>query len=140
MPEVKEPDHPLFVWSQFLDGDVNPVQTVFDRRYQEVRRRLADRHKQSGDSVKGAVKFADFTEDSFADAGWFTTGFAYGDGPSGIGEWSQATADMAVSGMASGARLAGQLQGVLRSPTFEITHNQIHHCLLYTSPSPRDRG
>ena len=127
LPEVKEPDHPLFVWSQFLDGDVNPVQTVFDRRYQEIRRRLADRHKQSGDSVKGAVKFADFTEDSFADAGWFTTGFAYGDGPSGIGEWSQATADMAVSGMASGARLAGQLQGVLRSPTFEITHNQIHH-------------
>ena len=86
LPEVKEPDHPLFVWSQFLDGDVNPVQTVFDRRYQEIRRRLADRHKQSGDSVKGAVKFADFTEDSYADAGWFTTGFAYGDGPSGIGE------------------------------------------------------
>ena len=127
LPEVKEPDHPLFVWAHFIDGEEDPAQTTFDRHYQEIRRRLAERHKQSGESVKVAVKFADFTEKSYADAGWFTTGSAYGDGPSGIGQWAQVNAAAAVPGRASGARLAGQLQGVLRSPTFEITHNQIHH-------------
>jgi hypothetical protein len=127
LPEVKEADHPLFVWAHFIDGEADPVQTVFDRRYQDIRRRLAERHKQSSESVKGAVKFADFTEKTYEDAGWLTTGSAYGDAPSGIGQWAQVNAGIAVAGRASGARLGGQLQGVLRSPTFEITHNQIHH-------------
>jgi hypothetical protein len=128
-PEVKEADHSLFVWAQFLEGDIHPSAAAFDRRYQDVRRRLAERHKQSIDTVKGAIKFADFTEKSFADAGWFTTGASFGSTPSGIGQWAHANAGMAVAGRAHGARLASQLHGVLRSPTFEITHNQIHHLM-----------
>lgn len=127
VPELKEPDHPLFVWSQFIEGDIDPSAAVFDRRYQDIRRRLADRHKQSSESVKGAVKFADFTEKSFGEAGWFATGDTFGSSPSGVGQWAHANAGIAVAGRAHGGRLAGQLHGVLRSPTFEITHNQIHH-------------
>ena len=128
-PKIKDPEHPLFVWSQFIDANQNLTPVLFDKKMETVKRRLADQQKQHIESTKDSIKFADFSESSYKESGWLVHGEAFEDAPTKPGEWVQSDGKAAVPGRANGGRLGGKLQGVLRSPTFTISHNQIHHRL-----------
>ena len=128
-PKIKDAEHPLFVWSQFLDADLNLPPAFFDKKMEMVKRKLADQQQQHLESTKDSIKFADFSKGSYKESGWLVQGESFEDAPSKPGEWSQADGKLAIPGRANGGRLGGKLQGVLRSPTFTISHNQIHHRL-----------
>jgi hypothetical protein len=76
--------------------------------------------------------FADFSKDAWAQ--WFTTGEAFGDGPSRAGDVMLQTGPQPVRarvppGLAHSGTLSTMLQGSLRSPTFTITHKHIHYLI-----------
>lgn len=83
--------------------------------------------------ASGEILFADFSAEGgfgnrWADSDWFVSGWAFGEGPTPVGD-VRATAPLRLSpgGLADSGRLSPQLQGILRSPTFEITTDRIHY-------------
>ncbi len=88
---------------------------------------LAQRAKHAADNLDRTKLFTDFNGEDFGD--WFATGHAFGSGPSQASQWDAASpaACPAPPGTAHSGRLAGKLQGVLRSPTFEITGDRIFY-------------
>ncbi len=125
-PASREPEHPLFAFAQFVEGDAEPAAEAFDRRLAAVRERLAAHRRKAEEGRERATLLGDFAAGGYRESGWSTTGEAFGGAPSAAGEWSAAEGRAAVPGRAHGGRLAGKLHGVLRSPTFEITADQIH--------------
>ena len=128
-PLIKEPEHPLFVWSQFLDKPKELTTGLFRKEMEAVSRRIADQHRQHLESTKDSVKFADFSGGKLSNNGWFVSGNSFSDSTSMPGDWSQSQNDFVIPGRANGGKDGAKLQGVLRSPTFTIEHNQIHHRL-----------
>ena len=126
---IKEPEHPLFVWSHFIDKSNKLTDGLFKKEMDVVSRKIAEQHNQHTESTKDSVKFADFSGDGFNESGWFSSGRAFSTANSAPGDWSQAEDEFAVPGRASSGRFGAKFQGVLRSPTFTINHNQIHHRL-----------
>ena len=126
---IKEPEHPLFVWSHFIDKSNKLTDGLFKKEMDVVSRKIAEQHNQHTESTKDSVKFADFSGDGFNESGWFSSGRAFSTANSAPGDWSQAENKFAVPGRASSGRFGAKFQGVLRSPTFTINHNQIHHRL-----------
>lgn len=123
---VKKPEHPLYVWSKFIGLAPKAPAAEFTKRMQSAADELARHRDQHEKQAADKVQFADFGGATFHSLGWSTTGQAYGDGPVANAEWIQAAGRSAEPGRANGGRFGGRAQGVLRSPTFEITHNQIH--------------
>jgi Protein of unknown function (DUF1553)/Protein of unknown function (DUF1549)/Planctomycete cytochrome C len=80
--------------------------------------------KSVGETVQRSMTFSDFSQDA---NGWTATGWAF-DLPTST---RHLTVDghLLPSGVAAGSRTGRQLQGALRSPTFEITHPRIHWLL-----------
>ena len=128
-PIIKDPEHPLFVWSQFIDKPNELTPVLFKKEMSVISRRIADQHRQHLESTKDSVKFADFSKADLRKNGWFTSGDSFTDSSSMPGDWSQAQNDFVIPGRANGGLNGGKMQGVLRSPTFTIQHNQIHHRL-----------
>jgi hypothetical protein len=76
--------------------------------------------------------FADFSKDAWSQ--WFTTGEAFGEGPSQAGDvmlqgGAQPIRAIVSPGLAHSGTLSTALQGSLRSPTFTITKKQIHYLI-----------
>ncbi len=90
--------------------------------------------------VSAADTIVDFSGGDFA--GWTATGEAFGDGPLAPLDENFAAnpnqpAQLAVNGAAHSGLLSGKLQGVLRSPTFEITKPKICYRVYGTGGSVR---
>ena len=51
-PLIKEPEHPLFVWSQFLDKPKELTPGLFRKEMDAVSRRIAEQHRQHLESTK----------------------------------------------------------------------------------------
>jgi cytochrome c553 len=115
-----------------------PRTTAFQgRRGDDASKRPARKAVVQKDGRKTKL-FADFNGKSFD--GWRATGFAFGDSPTQPSEWDVTAArGLALSrkrsrlnggpflepGVANSRRYAEKLGGVLRSPTFTITHDEI---------------
>ena len=126
---IKEPEHPLFVWSHFIDKSNKLTDGLFKKEMDVVSRKIAEQHNQHTESTKDSVRFADFSGDEFNESGWFSSGYAFSNANSSSGDWSLSENDFAVPGRANGGMFGAKLHGVLRSPTFTLNHNQIHHRL-----------
>lgn len=101
---VRNPNHPLYPWSQFV-----------------VREKI-------GTSAKApdTVVYETFEDGSFGE--WFVIGDAFGDGPTTQNEWSAAgnTGVLIPKGVVHSGRTSSKLRGVLRSPTFTLSHDTVH--------------
>ena len=134
-PALKQPTHPLEAWVALANLPGEPQ----GKEIAGQRQRLENAAKQSAAAREKAPLFADFSQGDFAAAGWFTTGEAFGSGPTKAGEWdSQARVAEAVRpGVASSGQWSLKSQGVLRSPTFTLNHRHIHYKLKGTNVQVR---
>jgi Protein of unknown function (DUF1549)/Protein of unknown function (DUF1553)/Planctomycete cytochrome C len=103
-------------------GPGNPAPSPRPSPPQRSRTRINAQRGGEGERTK---LFADFNGKTFN--GWRPTGFAFGDSPTQPGELDVAAAkpQLLEPGVANSRRYADKLGGVLRSPTFTITHDQI---------------
>ena len=101
-PIIKDPEHPLFVWSQFMDKPNELTPVLFKKEMNVISRRIADQHRQHLESIKDSVKFADFSKADLTKNGWFTSGDSFTDSSSMPGDWSQAQNDFVIPGRANG--------------------------------------
>lgn len=126
-PEIKEPTHPIHAWHAVLQ-EKGPVKPVF---FERLKKKIEDGDEKAVDAQKNSQLFADFERGSFD--GWFVTGEAFGQKPTVASEWNAASraaqaAPQAVRpGVAHSGILGGKLHGTLRSPTFTLSHKQIHY-------------
>src|SRR5262249_34701182 len=122
MPEVRQPQHPLYVWTQ-LSG--RPA-AEFTRQQKNLRDKLA----QSVPADGRTVLFEDFEKPRYD--GWFVTGDAFGTGPSREGDVllgdspGRPIAGFIEGGWAHSGRLTRRLEGELRSHSFTIEKRYIH--------------
>ncbi|MFM9114945.1 MAG: PSD1 and planctomycete cytochrome C domain-containing protein [Planctomycetota bacterium] len=125
-PTVKQPTHALEPWLALANLPSEPQANEISGQ----RQRIENAARQAAAARDKAPLFADFSQD-FAATGWFTTGEAYGRGPTRAGQWdSQArVAEMVRQGVASSGQWSPKSQGVLRSPTFTLSHRHIHYKL-----------
>ena len=74
------------------------------------------------------VVLEDFEDVNYEEDGWFTSGGAFGEGTVRTGDWHADGADtrLPVPGTAHSGLISNALQGTLRSPSFTITHDNIH--------------
>ncbi|MDB5356665.1 MAG: Planctomycete cytochrome [Phycisphaerales bacterium] len=122
---TNEPTHPLFAWSEMggLAPDASP--NAFAAERESAQRRWADQQKQAQETAAKSVVFKDFKDGNYN--GWFASGWAFGTEPTRVGQWDSAGSGMRLTmlGVAHSGALAGRLKGVLRSPTFKLTHPQL---------------
>jgi len=133
--DLKKATHPLHVWGEVVAGEP-------ESRIRELRERLA---KQQADAESFRERYTLFADFSNLD-GWFRTGAAFDDarnrdrGAAPVGAPATASGSelavwdsnrespqLARVAMVDSGRWSGRAQGVLRSPTFEITHKNIHY-------------
>ena len=103
-PRVLNAQHPFYPWAMKVQG-----------------RSL----KKSKTEFPDSEVYETFDKGNFNH--WYVTGEAFGDGPTNSNDWSAASIDTTFipAGVAHSGRTATKLQGVLRSPTFTITHDAI---------------
>jgi hypothetical protein len=91
---------------------------------------MAEQAKQAEEADERSVLFADFRSRDGA-AGWLVDGPAFDPQPTGTRQWDAASrADLPVlPGLMHSGLSSPRLHGVLRSPTFTITHPAIHYRL-----------
>ncbi|GAB4150307.1 MAG: hypothetical protein Tsb009_25080 [Planctomycetaceae bacterium] len=119
--ELDRVDHPLWAWKQLAISsprDFQPRRTQLANTVQQA----AARHKKTSEQSE---PFVDFQGKDFS--GWFVSGFAFGTGATQPGQWdsSQNSAKLAIPGIADSGLLAEPLAGVLRSPTYLHSHDEI---------------
>jgi hypothetical protein len=121
---VRQPSHPLYSWRAALDREhTNAPATAAKALAPE----MAPEKRSNASIIPGYDPFPapDFTT-------WFPSGQAFGPGrvPHSIptGDWrlEGGRIEFLAPGSAHSGRLAGGLQGTLRSPTFTLTHSNIH--------------
>lgn len=114
-PAVAQPPHPLYAWNQ-LASDPSPA--AIDR----LRQRVAS---EAGEAAAIAERYpivSDFRQPD----GWFRDGAAFsGDTPAPLWDARQAKPQLAMPATAHSGRWSDRFQGVLRSPTFTLEHDQI---------------
>ncbi|MEC9091305.1 MAG: PSD1 and planctomycete cytochrome C domain-containing protein [Planctomycetota bacterium] len=112
--------HPLWLWQQVTKNG-----TTFDKGVLAALVDSAARERQLNASKKLPYVFADFSQPDFAD--WFVTGEAFAAQPTRNGHWvaGEKGASYYKGGMADSSQYSKKLQGVLRSPTFELKSNEI---------------
>jgi len=118
--DVRQIDHPLYAWIGAAAGTQPTFQSL-----EALRDELAAETLRANDtnaSLPVLTNFGDYSD-------WFVTGHAFNQRPTGTWQWDSLSdkvncvqADLAHSGL-----LAGRLQGVLRSPTFTLTHKNIYY-------------
>ena len=111
--EADRMTHPLWAFKQWATGKAKSVA--------DVRKQLAEAKKKYEQAVAKSKLFADFNGKDFGK--WLPTGYAFGDEPTQPGEWN--ARGVATPGIADSGRLGEKPAGVLRSPTFKLTHDQV---------------
>ncbi len=119
---VSNATHPLQPWRELARQD-----QIQRGQIDGLRKRLSERQKAADTRDQQAPLIADFNSGDFG--GWFVTGSAFGNGPTQPNTWDSASRGMAPAqpGVAHSGMLAARHQGVLRSPTFTITHPNIFY-------------
>jgi hypothetical protein len=117
--EMRERANPLYSWAMLSDS------SDFNAGRKRVLADLEAQQRRADDSRKSSVLYKSFSDGDFN--GWFVTGNAFGDRPTRAGEWDSIAggAHIVHPGVAHSGMLAGQLRGVLRSPTFTLTRPEI---------------
>lgn len=115
-------DHPMRFWKEMAAAAQWDPQR-WERLLEELRQQVA----RAEETARAAPLLADFRHRGWQD--WFATGWAWGDGPAAAGQWDPGATVPAVlpSGVAGTLRPHPKLWGVLRSPTFTITHPNLFY-------------
>ena len=114
-PAVAQPSHPLYAWNQ-LARDPSPAALA------QLRKRVAD---ETAAAAARAEQYPVLSEFQQPDA-WFRDGAAFaGDALQPLWDARQTSPQLAIPGTAHSGRWSDRMQGVLRSPTFTLEHDQI---------------
>ena len=118
--DLADRDHPMHGW-RAAKGDPKEVHERVSAIVKQV-----EEQRGRADAYEG-TRLGDFDGKDFD--GWFVTGQAFGDQPTQPGQWDSVARDgtMIEPGVAHSGAISRRLQGVLRSPTFEITSPRIHY-------------
>jgi hypothetical protein len=113
------PTSPVHVLQRMAKQDALPEENRISQLREELKA-LFDRSKTKTESTTLFEDFSDGTN------GWFVTGQAF---ETGVVDQPQISFDATVMspGVVGSRSKGAQYQGVLRSPTFEIKHGQIHY-------------
>ncbi|MCA9172132.1 MAG: DUF1553 domain-containing protein, partial [Planctomycetales bacterium] len=122
-PTIKNASHPAFILRELISCDADAV----EQRSRELRNDVQRQQAASQTSRANATTLVDFSAQGFDD--WFVTGEAFGTTPVRSVRLSSTSAEprFAPTGVAASNQAGNKLRGVLRSPTFEIQHQQIHY-------------
>ncbi|GIW79335.1 MAG: hypothetical protein KatS3mg105_1142 [Gemmatales bacterium] len=126
-PEVRSPEHPLYAWYRLTNA-----RDSFAQARQKLREEV---QAFDDDQNKDDVLLEDF-----ADAqGWFATGEAFASLPTTGNEWDALSAKpkFVPAGLAHSGLLSRRLHGVLRSPTFVLSHRYVDIRMKATGTSVR---
>lgn len=113
-PELESKSHQLHVWNRWLKSDAGSLPAIL--------KDLKQTQKQYTDAESQTELLADFSKQNLN--GWFTTG-ALSRSNTLHGEWSGSGLKLNESDFVSSRQLSDKSWSVLRSPTFEITKNNI---------------
>jgi hypothetical protein len=129
-PAIRDPSHPLMAWSRLASAASSGEQASMADARRRLTAELAAQAKQAETHNGQTVLFEDF-ESPASDRGWFVTGEAFDSQPTGARQWDASSrADLpAPAGLMHSGLSSNRLHGVLRSPTFTITHPTIHYRL-----------
>ena len=108
--EIKSPQHPLYALNRLSSSTAE----------ESVLKKLREECETKPNST--AILFTDFTDAT----DWSSTGWAFARKPSSDFELSPDGSISAADVVTSGS-LGSSLQGSIRSPTFELAHDQIHY-------------
>ena len=112
--------HPLSLWSSAVSAPKRIGQKLRDKINRQV--------KEMSEFQKQGVSLMPGNQDDESHR-WTTTGEAFSDKPTQKLSWTGAVPEQGLlvpAGVLHGGRYGQKLEGVLRSPTFELTHEQIH--------------
>lgn len=118
-PAIKSVSHPLHPLSWVVNGK----QKLDENFWKTLPKRYGNASNAAENSRVDAVKFADFTS---SDHGWYRTGFAFQDDPAQISFVEQNGTEVIPPGVLNSGANGGRFYGVVRSPTFELTHQNLH--------------
>ncbi len=120
-PQLKPLNHPLQPWLEVSDPKVEATR----ERLAGLRKRLEDAAQRGNEFRERSPVVVDFDRGSY-DGVW-PAGWAFGDRPTASGQWdaSSNAAQLARPGVADSAARTRREQGVLRSPTFTLTHRHL---------------
>ncbi len=123
-------DHPLHAWAALAPHNDSDLAEFAKRRSE-----LSARWNELGNPTQ--TVFAEFSGATYGQ--WTATGAAFGASPARAGETCPDQSDALVLARpaAHSGRLSTKLQGVLRSPTFEITSPRIFYRLFGTGGKVR---
>ena len=129
-PEVARHSHPLFVARELALQLSKQNSDDFPAAWQTVEQQINTLLNQAEKTRQDSIKFADFEQASFDQ--WFETGFAFGGQPTLNVEVETADGQRLLTppGLAHSGKHGRRMYGVLRSPTFEIKHSNIHYRML----------
>ncbi len=132
-PAVSRPTHPLYAWAHLAvaDGAAGDFTANRDRLRDELNTQAQQAEKHAAESVL----LADFDDAILDGAGlddWSSTGEAFAPVATSGGQWDATgrVVRLVRPGLAHSGLASPKLHGVLRSPTFTITHPNIHYRLL----------
>ena len=113
-------DHPLHAWHKLAHAGND------ERRFSEERDKLVSRITKEAQPDEKETVFATFDEGTYD--GWYASGQAFTNAPTAGDVVFAKDGRMQVPqpGAAHSGLIGSRLQGVLRSPLFTLTHNNIH--------------
>ena len=117
---LKQPSHPMHVWLELAKH-----QDELQPHVVQQRKRWENESRKAAEILEKTPLIADFNGNSFGD--WCVEGAAFGDSPIQADQWDAKLGGLSFTsgGVAHSGMLSGRHQGVLRSPTFTITHPHI---------------
>ena len=135
-------DDPLHAWALLAQPPTDESPDSFTARRARLSATLNEQlANNSSDTTNEPIAFADFGGSDCGD--WVATGAAFGSPPATPFTWSFASAGgqrserLLVTSAAHSGQISAKLQGVLRSPTFEITRPKIFYRLSGTGGKVR---
>jgi hypothetical protein len=118
--------HPFYAWVAMTRQADDGTSDDFAAKRDHVVASLGEETAKSEQALTQTRLFEGFEESGYGN--WFVTGNAFGDGPTRPGQGDAASANsLTPPGVAHSGTLSNRLQGVLRSPTFEITSESIYY-------------
>ena len=113
--------HPLWLWQRMSQAPPENWAAELAVASEQV---TATQNQYNSEEER-SVLYEDFEQNGFGN--WTATGHAFGDSPTRSNEWNArgGGVELATPGLAHSGRFSHREQGVLRSPTFTITHPQV---------------